>query len=75
MSPAKPAYQAAWDDRNALARQVADLRDERNDLLRRIAALEDHIEIIDDDRRGLCDALEQATGRNWTDEQARSWSS
>jgi cell division protein FtsB len=66
---------AAWDDRQALARQCADLHDERDDLLRQIAALRDHIEIIDDDRRGLCDALEEATGRNWVDEQARSWSS
>ncbi len=66
---------AAWNDRNALARQCADLRDERDDLLREIARLKDHIEIIDDDRHELCDALEKATGRNWTDEQARSWSS
>jgi cell division protein FtsB len=66
---------AAWDDRNALARVCADLRDERDDLLRQIEALKDHIEIIDDDRRGLCDALEAATGRDWTEEQARSWSS
>jgi cell division protein FtsB len=64
---------AAWDDRNALARQCADLRDEADDLRRQIERLKDHISIIDDDRRDLCDELEKATGRDWTDEQARSW--
>jgi cell division protein FtsB len=64
---------AAWDDRNALARQCADLRDEADDLRREIERLKDHISIIDDDRRDLCDELEKATGRDWTAEQARSW--
>lgn len=62
-------------DRNALARQCADLRDQRDDLAKEIRALKEHIEIIDHDRRVLCDELEKATGRDWTDEQARSWSS
>lgn len=66
---------AAWDDRNRLARLCADLRDQRDDLAREIARLKDHIEIIDDDRRVLCDELEAATGRDWTAEQARKWSS
>lgn len=63
------------DDRNRIARECADLRDQRDDLAKEIAALKDHVEIIDDDRRVLCEELFKATGRNWTDEQARSWSS
>lgn len=74
MTEPSGASVAAWDDRNALARQCADLRDQRDDLAREIHALKDHIEIIDGDRRVLCDELKKATGRDWTAEQARSWS-
>lgn len=62
-------------ERNRLARLAADAHDERNALAEEIAALKYHIGIIDDDRRVLCDELETATGRDWTAEQARSWSS
>lgn len=63
------------DERNRIARECADLRDQRDDLLRQIEKLRDHINIIDDDRRVLCDELEKVTGRNWVDEEARRWSS
>lgn len=61
-------------ERNRLARLAADANDERDDMLKQLAALQDHVAIIDDDRRVLCDELEKATGRDWTAEQARSWS-
>lgn len=60
------------DDRNTLARECADLRDQRDDLLRRIADLEYHVEIIDHDRTRLCERL-LTFGVDWTEEQARSW--
>ena len=43
----------AMSDRNRIARECADLRDQRDDLLRVIADLKDHNSIIDDDRRLL----------------------
>lgn len=69
----KDAYEALLAERNRLARECADLRDQRDEMAREVAAIKDHVEIIDDDRRRLCDELEKATGRDWTAEEARRW--
>lgn len=62
-------------ERNRLARECADLRDIADALRQEIVDIKDHVSIIDDDRRQLCDELEQVTGRDWTAEEARRWSS
>lgn len=61
-------------ERNRLARECADLRDQRDDLLRKIADLEDTVQMLDSDRTVLCERL-RTFGVDWPEEQARSWSS
>lgn len=63
---------SAWDDRQRLARECADIRDQRDDLLRKIADLEYHVEILDEDRTRLCERL-LTFGVDDTAEQAKSW--
>lgn len=75
MTADSDAYEALMAERNRLARECADLRDQRDDMAREVAAIKDHVSIIDDDRERLCEALFQATGRDWATEEARRWSS
>jgi hypothetical protein len=78
---ADEAYRAGWDaatvvardERNRLARLCADANDERDEERRKHADTRNLLSIRDDDLDRLCDEFKRVTGRDWIDEQTRSW--
>ena len=63
-----------WRERQQLARQCADLRDELATAEQEIEALRDHVQIIDDDRTRLTEHL-LTFGVDDVAEQVKQWGS